>query len=226
LILLAPALVLAEEIASLEMAPDRLIEAKFASPRSNSDAIVERRHTVSLERLERTPPPDAIAEFQESWVAFRDGNLEKAIKKVQAAIREYPEFIEAHNNLAYFYWQQGDRENGLKEFEKTVELDPTWGAALTNLALAYYSTGDPASALDVIRRAVEIQPQSARAHYTAGLILLLSDEKSNEALDHFETAIRDFPQARLMAAYVMLRMNRHEQAEQTLTQYLQSAPLF
>ena len=208
---------------SAEVAPDHLIGARAAREGS---PIVEQRHTVSLERLENQPPPEAISRFNEAWAAFREGKLDKAIGKLESATRKHPQFAEAHNNLGFLYWQRGNRKKSLKAFEKAVQLDPTWVAALVNLAIVYYTNGDPASGLDAARRAIELQPQSARAHYTAGLILLLLDDGGKEALAHFDSAVEAFPQARLMAAYTMLRLDRPDQAEQALTQYLQDAPVF
>jgi tetratricopeptide (TPR) repeat protein len=190
-----------------------------------SGPITEERHTISLNRLRRAPPADAEALYVEAAQALEDNEADKAARKLRKALRAHPEYVEAHNNLGFVYWQQGRLQDAIRHFKTAVSLDPAWNTSLVNLALAFYALGNFDEALNTINRAVELDPQSARAHYAAGLILLKSDTPTGAALEHLREASDDFPKAQLMAAYVMLRLNRPEQAQETLYGYIMNTPL-
>ena len=208
-----------------EMPPDALVASgEETAPNEPAGPIVENENTISLVRLKNAPPSQAVAEFDKAWRAFEDGDMERAIRKLRKTVENYPNFTEAHNNLGYLYWRTGDLDNGRKEFEEAVALDPTWNTAVINLALAYYADGNPDKALATAMKALRLDPRCARAHYAAGLLLLKTNTDRAAALDHLRRASRVFPKAQLMAVYVMLQLDRPDQAQQTLLRYLDGLP--
>ena len=192
---------------------------------AESAPITEDRQTISLNRLRKAPPPAAQVLYVEAARALEANDADRAARKLKRALQAHPEYVEAHNNLGFVYWQQGRLEDAIRHFKAAVSLDPAWNTSLVNLALAFYAFGDFDEALSTINRAIDLDPQSARAHYAAGLILLDSDTPTGAALEHLREASDDFPKAKLMAAYVMLRLNRPEQAEETLYGYIMNTPL-
>ncbi len=139
----------------------------------------------------------------------------------------HPNFVEAHNNLGYLYLSVERLDDAMQHFKAAIAVDPSFNPALLNLALTLYAQGDGTDALNAVNRAIKQTPSSSRAHYVAGLILFDSTTPNDTtaALEHLMQASREFPLAKVMAAYEMLRLDRPEQAKQTLIHYLKGAPL-
>jgi Flp pilus assembly protein TadD len=222
LIGLLPALQAAPATAA-ELSPDSLTGGPTLG--QQEQPLVEDEHTISLARLRLAPPPDAKQKLVSAWQAFENHEPERAIDRLKKAIQIHPEYVEAHNNLGFVLWHEKRLSEAITEFETAVALDPSWPTALVNLALAYYAKGDLDKAHAIAEQAVKVDPDSARAHYAAGVILLESNGQNGEALEHLREASGDYPKAQLMEAYLMLRLNRPEKAQQTLHTYLMRTPM-
>ena len=69
---------------------------------------------------------------------FRELDTEEAIRQIQNFIRIYPEFAQAHNDLAVFYYQAGNGMKALAHYEKAHKLDPPNITYRKNLADFYF----------------------------------------------------------------------------------------
>jgi Tfp pilus assembly protein PilF len=87
-----------------------------------------------------------------------------------------------------------------------------------------YQQGDPRGALDEFQEAVRWLPESAKAHYSIG-VLMESVGRHPQAIEHFETAVRSDPsyvEAHLQLARVLQQSGRLAEAQR---QYAEAAAI-
>lgn len=69
---------------------------------------------------------------------IREVEPEEAARQVQNFLKIYPEFAQAHNDLAVLYYQSGNGMKALAHYEKAHKLDPTNITFRKNLADFYF----------------------------------------------------------------------------------------
>src|SRR5262249_47279758 len=68
-----------------------------------------------------------------------EGNFEKAIEYHRILIGLYPDFAEAHNNLAIMYRGLGRYQEAAGEFQQCLKIDPHLRIAFHGLVYTYIS---------------------------------------------------------------------------------------
>lgn len=63
---------------------------------------------------------------------------EESISRLEEFIRQYPDFAQAHNDLAVIYYRTGNKLQTLGHYEKAVRLEPANSTFRKNLASFYY----------------------------------------------------------------------------------------
>lgn len=63
---------------------------------------------------------------------------EEAIARIEEFRRQYPDFAQAHNDLAVLYYRAGNKLQTLGHYEKAVRLEPTNSTFRKNLASFYF----------------------------------------------------------------------------------------
>lgn len=63
---------------------------------------------------------------------------EESISRLEEFIRQYPDFAQAHNDLAVLYYRTGNKLQTLGHYEKAVRLQPENSTFRKNLASFYY----------------------------------------------------------------------------------------
>jgi Flp pilus assembly protein TadD len=64
--------------------------------------------------------------------------LEESISRLEDFIRQYPDFSQAHNDLAVLYYRAGNKLQTLGHYEKAVRLQPENSTFRKNLASFYF----------------------------------------------------------------------------------------
>lgn len=64
---------------------------------------------------------------------------DEVIRRIEAFLRDFPEYAPAHSALAQLLLKQGDRMQALARFERAVRLDPANHGFRKDLASFYYS---------------------------------------------------------------------------------------
>lgn len=111
---------------------------------------------------------------------------ERARKHLEAALRENPNYAQAHFNLGNLAERMGDRDEATRQFEKCLELNPENDYALARLADAheFEDAGDPL--LDrLIQRSGE--SKNADLHFALG--------RAQDRIGNYEEAWRYFVRA-------------------------------
>jgi tetratricopeptide (TPR) repeat protein len=120
------------------------------------------------------------------------GNLDGSIEAFLWAIRQDPDFAEAHDHLGLALVRRGDRDGAIVEFRQAIRIKPDFADAHYNLGVALGERGDLAESMAEYREAIRIEPDDADAHYNLGFALGRLGRQA-EAIAEFRQAIRIKP---------------------------------
>lgn len=136
---------------------------------------------VNAKKLRTPAPKKASKAFRDAVRASEEGDRERAVVKLQEAIRHHPDFFEAHANLGTQYARLGRQQEALVEFEEARRLDDSSAIIWTNCAASYLDFKRLADAEAALREAIRRDPAYPQAHYL---------------LAHVATIKRDYAEAR------------------------------
>jgi len=127
----------------------------------NPDAEIRDRATGELWRLWFTQKGDFGLELlRRSQVLMEVGDIDKAEELLNEIVNSLPDFAEAWNRKAVFYYMQGDYIKSKQDCERVVALNPHHFGAWHGLGLCHAALGDYSDASAAFRKALEIQPYS------------------------------------------------------------------
>lgn len=182
--------------------------------------------TVSASEL--NIPKKARKEMDKGVEALAKGDLAQANERLEKAIRIYPEYAQAWNNLGVVKIRANDPEAAKTAWEHAIAADNKLSPAYLNLARLAIAQKRMADAEDLIRRALAPDPQEPSA------LLLLSTAKAmngewDEALasarripataDH-----RQFAEAHRIAAEALVALGQPANAITEYKTYLRNYP--
>ena len=103
----------------------------------------------------------ALAHNDRGLELFSKGKVEQAVKEYREAIDAYPNLAAAHNNLGSALFAAGRFDEAASSFRRAAEIEPGYAQAHFNLALAHLKLGR--------EREADAELQAAlRAYYTNG----------------------------------------------------------
>lgn len=79
---------------------------------------------------------------QQASVAVHEGKLDEGLEKLEQAVKVYPEYPDAWEDLAVTYFLKQDHKKSLATYQKAIEHHPDNGDLHRNLAMAYHFVGD------------------------------------------------------------------------------------
>jgi tetratricopeptide (TPR) repeat protein len=205
--------------------------------RSGAGGDSENPDTVDVTQL--SLPRKALEEYEKALQDSRKGDSDKAIKRLEEAIRIAPEFYQAHNNLGVHYQKANRFRDAEKEFRRAREINPRGQQPLVNLGSLFIQESDARkeegqkvvgqildNALEVLESAVKETPRSAVAHYYLGAANYKSDFYQ-EAETALKTALEIDPKlgsARLTLINVYIRQRQWRTVLEHLNTYLDQDP--
>ena len=178
--------------------------------------------TVSVEQLLHRVPAGAAREFRASAKAFGSSDLKQAIAHCRKAIEADPDNAAAHNDLGVLYLDDGRTGEAIVEFSRAVAIQPRLTAALMNASFASLALGHPEDSERFARRALDIDASDRHAHLLLGWSLVTQYRYTPAALESLRIAEREFPEARLAAADVLVHQGSLEAARAEVEAYLAS----
>ena len=95
---------------------------------------------------------DNISDF------FKSKNYQSAISALTLAIELEPNYAEAYNKRATFYFMMGDYENSMRDIEATLYLEPRHFGALDGLSRILISYKNYDGALKVYQEMKKLMP--------------------------------------------------------------------
>jgi tetratricopeptide (TPR) repeat protein len=123
-----------------------------------------------------------------SAALMQDRQYVEATRRLEDAVRRFPNRAALHLNLGLAYLAQNQPASGINELRRACELEPTSAEMRFNLALAFSRTGDPDSAIREYRKAIELNPNYAEAWNGLGAALLKM-HRNDDARDAFQRAL-------------------------------------
>jgi Flp pilus assembly protein TadD len=178
--------------------------------------------SVSIDQLAHRVPPTAAREYRASAKALENGKIDESIAHCRKALETDPDNPSAHNDLGVLYLNDGQMEKARAEFERAAALQPGMAMAQVNLSFALLALDRPADAEAAARKALEIAPADRRANLLLGWSLRAQFRFSKEALVSLESAAREFPEAHLAAADVLIHDGSLTGARKEVEAYLAS----
>jgi tetratricopeptide (TPR) repeat protein len=139
-----------------------LAAAAFAKeirvPASAASGIA--RHQVNL--LALVIPKEAARELRSAEEARMRGDQERMVHHLERAVRIYPDYADAWNNLGAHYHRAGDYQKSVHIFTKVTELNPDFYGGWMNLGSSLLATGRLREAVDANQKAWQLEPDDAR----------------------------------------------------------------
>ncbi len=149
---------------------DFLFEAlKVAPDETSAKAIEERISALWLASGSDT----ANLLMTRVKAAIDGGDLDLALKLLDAVVTLKPDYAEAWNRRATVYYMKKDFGHALGDLAHTLALEPRHFGALSGLGMMLQEVGDERHALEVFRRALAIDPHLQRI---PDLVKTLSDK--------------------------------------------------
>ncbi len=121
------------------------------------------------------------------------GQLEKAQKHFEIAIRLDPRDFKSYYNLGLVYYQQGDPDRAIQHFKRSIALNPDFFSGHYNLALLYHKHGQLDAAIDHYRKLIDLKPENFVGHYNLGIAYAMQG-KLKPAIEQWEIARRIDPE--------------------------------
>jgi spermidine synthase len=137
----------------------------------------------------------ASATLLSAGVALEEqGNPGQAFWFYGAAVKAWPENVNARLQLGRAWAMKGEFREAAGEFRRALELNPDSGAAHQSFAQLLRDIGDPYQAIGHYREALRIAPRQPELHTELGRCLALAG-RADEAVSEFREAISLEPRA-------------------------------
>lgn len=126
------------------------------------------------ERLHELAPTERAALLNYGFCLEHTGQVEKSVLLYREAVKQHPDFMEAHVDLAGALWRVEDFDGALAHARKAVELAPGNAYATRILGTAFLNLNRPAEAEQWLRQSLGLLPQFALAEIDLSFTLLLA----------------------------------------------------
>jgi type IV pilus assembly protein PilF len=155
------------------------------------------------------------------------GEPQRALQKLNKAVRQDPESSQAHMVRALAFDRLDKPEKAEESFEKAVSLDPENSQALNNYGSFLCQRGDVAEAIELFDRSADNPTyESPEVPLTNAGICALRNGQRDKAEDYFQQALRNEkrqPAALLRMAQIRLEREQYMSARGYYQRYLDVA---
>lgn len=145
-----------------------------------------------VEKALRVDTKNPRAYFIRGYALMETGDTAAAIRSIQNAFDQDPQYYEAAVQLGILY---ATRQNPLaaQYFQAAIRIDPNRDAAYYLLGTFWQETGMVEQAVETYHRLIVINPSFKEAYYNLGYIYLVMKEDFSGAVDFFTQAIQQDP---------------------------------
>lgn len=133
---------------------DRIVN--IALHRKGQSPNATDKKPISASRLK--VPKNAEKAFDKANVSLAKGDLDAARTEYETAVRLYPDYDQAYNNLGVALMKQGKRSAGKAAFEQAVTINSHFARAFSNLAKIALDDKDYAKSLELVRKSLATEP--------------------------------------------------------------------
>ena len=175
-------------------------------------------NTISQDEL--LIPPKAIKELQRSQRDYSSGNVQASARHLENALKLYPNYLQARNNLGAQYIELHEYERAISELQKATQMNPNIVQPFNNLGVAFFLLRRYPEAETAARRALSLDPQNSTSRYVLGCTLATENHDTPEAIEMLRATRGKFPEAGLVLAKILLRHGAVDDAKRELQDYL------
>lgn len=129
--------------------------------------------------------PSAIDLYVQGVQAYRTGDEDTAVVRLEEAVQKDPELRMARSMLGDIYRRRGDYSNASMQYEAASRLDPYTPANHYNLGVTYQLLNRLQDAAGSYLRALKLEPNDARTHMNLGTVYLAMG-RFDESVAHLE----------------------------------------
>jgi tetratricopeptide (TPR) repeat protein len=146
-----------------------------------------------LTQLSKLPDASARFDFLIANLHFQKSQRLEAAAAFQKALEKFPDYRQAHNNLAVLYVQMGRPVEAIRHFTEAIRLGAVDGTTYGLLGLAYVTVQNYVAAEECFRNAIVLNPEVK--DWEMGLIQsMYSQEKYSEVISTMNRMIKLSPQ--------------------------------
>jgi tetratricopeptide (TPR) repeat protein len=172
-------------------------------------------------------PKPALIHYDKAVEQAKKGDHPGAIEELKLAIKEYPSFMLAFNELGVQYLNLNQLENADEAFQSALKIVPDAFAALINRGIANVLMKRYGEAVPILRKALAKNDQSAVGHYFLGQALAnlgLFEDAETELLASLKLEKEKMKEAHRILAIIYTSRGAKKQAADELEAYLKLAP--
>ena len=159
-------------------------KARFTAHQKALDQELVDSGVVSA--LDLDAPNKAVEEYNRGNSLLKGQNSKEAIKYMQKAIVDYPNFVSAHVGLGLAYVDQEDPVHARSEFEAAAKLDDKFPGSFIHLGQLALSLKDFNGAQSALEKAASLRPKDSRVLF----ILAYAQNGAHDYEHSLETARR------------------------------------
>jgi tetratricopeptide (TPR) repeat protein len=172
-------------------------------------------------------PKPALAHYNNALEQAKKNDHPGAIEELKLAIKEYPAFMLAFNELGVQYLKLNQLENADEAFQSALKITPDAFAALINRGIANFMMKRYGEAVPILRKALAKNDQSAVGHYFLGQALAnlgLFEDAEKDLLTSLRLGKEEMKEAHRLLAIIYASRGARKQAADELEAYLKLAP--
>jgi rhomboid protease GluP len=156
--------------------------------------------------------------------ALAEGKPDDAIPRLEAVVRQHPEFRSARMDLAHAYALKREYAKAEVELKRLIEFNPADQNALYDLGFIELELKHPEQARQVFLRLLKLFPNSSDAHF--GLATAFSSEnKYAEALAEYQQAAQldpEYPNVFYNIGLIEINLKQYDDAIRSLLKQRES----
>jgi len=182
---------------------------------------------VSSYESDQNAPPAARHEYDKAKQLMQDAKTEEAVEHLREAIKIYPGYLRAHNDLGVQYLNLGKLENASDELGVAIDIDPKAFNPRLNIGIVLIQQHKYSEALDQLTQAVSIDSSQPAGHLYLGVAWLGSDSldgAQRELTKALELGGPPYCAAHYHLAGVYLKKGERDGAIRELESYLEGSP--
>jgi tetratricopeptide (TPR) repeat protein len=224
--------------ARLEEAAEALSRVLAAKPGHKNAALLlanchlsagdNRKAIDLLSPLEAEHGGDRAFAYLLGTALIREGELQRGQRLIDVVLRD-GDSAEAHFMLGTAQLQRGDSPAAAEEFRRARDLNPQLPSVNTFLGKSLSQMQRSDEAAECFRRELALNPNDHEANLLLGMHLHKAEQKYDEALAHYERALRVRPgdaNARFQIGLVYLQTGRTEEALAMIVGVVNDVPDF
>ena len=172
-------------------------------------------------------PKAALDHYEAASKLSQEKDYKGAIKELKLAVSEYPQFVNAHNQIGVLYLRLNELDNAESAFKAALKIDPQAHEPLLNRGVALYRLGKFKDAEANLRASLKVKADTPVAYYFLGRTLnkLNRNEEAETALlTCLKTNPDDFKEAHRVLAAIYLDRGTLARVVEELEAYLKVVP--